>query len=122
MEDVTLDWATATVEDAKLTVELRGELPSAWKKSFERTVHLLGDNEWGKVQVKKQSVRVSEVTRGNADKLRHYLEGVVDQANSALRAGEDEAKRRQDDGGAGDGPDAELTEHFRAYAEQEAES
>lgn len=121
MEDVTLDWATATVEDAKLTVELRGELPSEWKKSFERTVQLLGDDEWGKVQVKKRTVRVSEVTSGNADKLRHYLQSVVEQANSSLRAGEDEAEQRQGD--AGGGPDAELTEHFRGFAEgDESES
>jgi hypothetical protein len=122
MEDVTLDWATATVEDAKLTVELRGELPSGWKKSFERTVHLLGDGEWGKVQVKKQTVRVSEVTPGNADKLRHYLEGVVEQANSAVHAGDDEAEQRQDDAPDGDGPDAELTEQFRGFAQEEPES
>lgn len=121
MEQVKLNWATATVEDAKLAVGLEGKLPSGWKKSFERTVRLLGDGEWGKVQVKKQALRVDDVRPENADKLRHYLESVVEQANSAVAAALDQAEKRDDGTSPGDGPDAELTERFRRFADQDEE-
>jgi hypothetical protein len=80
-------------------------------------VRLLGDGEWGKVQVKKQTLRVDEVGPGEEDKLRHYLESVVEQANSAHRADEAEAQAREDDGPTGDDPDSQMTERFRRFGE-----
>ncbi len=120
MEDVRLNWAQATVEHAKLTVSLEGEMPSGWKKSFEKTVRLLGGGEWGDVELKKRTVQVADVAPGNEDKLRHYLEGVVEQANAAHRADEDDGSRADDDR-SHEGPDAQMTERFRAFADQEAE-
>jgi hypothetical protein len=83
MSSVKLAWASAEVDDAKLTVALDGDLPEGWKESFERTVRLLGDGEWGEVQLKKGAVQVSDVTPGTEEKLRHHLEAIVAQANAA---------------------------------------
>jgi hypothetical protein len=120
MEDVKLNWTDARVKDAKLTVSLEGQLSPGWKKSFENTVRLLGSDQWGKVEVKKRTVRVDHVTVGEEDKLRHYLEGVVEQANAAHSADED-ASAGSDDEASRDGPDAEMTERFRAFADDDAE-
>ncbi|MBV9804840.1 MAG: hypothetical protein JO130_16690 [Solirubrobacterales bacterium] len=118
MSDVKLEWASAEVEDARLTVTLKGEVPKGWKQSFERTVQLLGDGEWGAVTLKKQTVQVSDVSQGSEDKLRHHLESIVAQANA------DQEPRERDAGADGDGdgeepegPDAEMTGRFRAFAE-----
>jgi hypothetical protein len=120
MAEVELNWASAEVEDGKLTVELEGEIASGWKKSFEKTVRLLAAGDWGKVQVKKRTVRVSDVTPGTEDKLRHHLEGVVEQANAAVRAPESGPEGRT---GESDSADARMTESFRAFAEDgEAEA
>jgi hypothetical protein len=123
MEDVRLNWAEAHVEDAKLTVSLEGEMPSGWKKSFENTVRLLGSGGWDKIEVKKQTVRVANVSPGDEDKLRHYLEGVVEQANAAHRADEDRAAQSGDDRETSrEGPDAEMTERFRGFADEPADA
>jgi hypothetical protein len=119
MSNVKLQWAGAEVEDSKLKVALDGELPKGWKQSFERTVQLLGDGDWGEIQLKKSTVRVSDVALGTEDKLRHHLEAIVAQANAAH---EDED---EDDGGSDgeepEGPDAEMTGRFRAFAEDDDE-
>ncbi|MBV9606157.1 MAG: hypothetical protein JO027_13665 [Solirubrobacterales bacterium] len=120
MSGVKLEWKSAEVNDAKLTVALKGEVPKGWKGSFERTVTLLGDGEWGAVKLKKRSVEVSDVPPGAEDKLRHHLEAIVAQANAAHEPDEDQ------DGEPGteesEGPDAEMTGRFRAFAEDGDES
>ncbi len=117
-----MNWAQASVEGAELTVSLEGELPSGWKKSFEKTVRLLGGGEWGDVELKKRTVRVGNVAPGNEDKLRHYLEGVVAQANAAHRDDEDGPTRaREEREPSRDGPDAQMTERFRAFADQDSD-
>jgi hypothetical protein len=117
MTDVELNWASAEVEGGKLTVELEGKISSGWKQSFEKTVRLLAGGDWGKVQVKKQAVRVGDVTAGSEDKLRHHLEGLVEQANASVRPRESDSE----DGAAGksgrDSADARMTESFRAFAQ-----
>jgi hypothetical protein len=114
MADVELNWASAKVKDGKLSVDLEGEIPSGWKQSFERTATLLRGGDWGEVQVKKQTVRVREVTPGEEDKLRHHLESIVEQANADARPPEPEADERED-GGDEASPDARMTEAFRAF-------
>ena len=116
MPNVKLDWASAEVKDAKLTVALAGEAPKGWKQSFERTVKLLGDGDWGAVQLKKSTVQVSDIAPGSEDKLRHHLEGIVTQANAAHEERESDGSG---DGEKPEGPDAEMTERFRAFAEDE---
>jgi hypothetical protein len=113
---MNLQWASAEVKDAKLTVELTGEAPRGWKQSFERTVTLLGDGEWGEIQVKKGAVQVSDVTPGSEEKLRHHLEAIVAQANAANEEDEPDGERERDEP---EGPDAEMTGRFRGFAEDD---
>jgi hypothetical protein len=121
MDEVTLNWSTADVKDARLTVPLEGDIPKGWRKSFERTVKLLGSGDWGEIQVKRDKVRVSDVEPGSEDKLRHHVEAVVAQANADHQADEDEDEAPDADEsepGAGeedDGPDADMTRRFRSF-------
>ncbi len=126
MSSVSLKWDTATVKNAKLSVELEGKPSSEWKDSFETTILLLGQGDWGEVQLKKQAIRVSDVTPGSEDKLRHHLEGVVAQANATIEAAESQASGEDDkgsdeDGSAKEGPDAEMTRSFRSFGEADSD-
>lgn len=123
-EAVKLGWASARVEDSRLTVPLDGKLPDGWKETFQRTVKLLGGGEWGEIEVKKDRVQVTDVGPGTEDKLRHHLEAIVAQANAALEAGEQDAQE-DDDGSDGredeqpSGPDAEMTARFRSFSQED---
>ena len=121
MPQVTLDWSAAEVKRSKLTVPLEGEIPKAWKKSFEAIVMLLGRGDWGEIQLKRDRVQVSEVEPGSESKLRHHLESVVMQANAdqepAASEDEEAPDTEESEPGAGDeddGPDAEMTRRFRS--------
>jgi hypothetical protein len=126
MSEPKLDWSKAEVREAQLTVALEGEAPRGWKNTFERTAALLGRGEWEQVQLKKQTVRVSGVTPGGEDKLRHFLESVVQQANADHLPAETESD--EDDGDADDAAeeesgaseDAEMTERFRSFGDAES--
>ncbi len=122
MPPASLNWATADVKNAKLTVELEGEIPPGWRQSFETTARLLGSSSgWGDVSVGKKgnTVSVSDVIEGSEEKLRHYLESVVEQANSSHPSEEpevQEADEESDDRGD-DGADAQMAERFRSFGE-----
>lgn len=125
MTSAKLDWSTAEVEDSDLTVALEGNISKAWKGRFENTVRLLGHGDWGDVRLRKSQVRVSDVTPGAEEKLRHHLEAIVAQANAHEQAEEDddesspdadaETHEQQDRG-----PDAEMTARFRSFGEKGA--
>ena len=117
MNAVMLDWSSAEVRDGKLEVALRGELPAGWKDGFARTVALLHGDEWGKVTVKKDRIRVNRVAEGDEDRLRHFLESVVLQANAAVEPAEAEDHKGddRDDDGSSD-LNAAMTERFRSFA------
>ncbi|MEA2158470.1 MAG: hypothetical protein QOD66_850 [Solirubrobacteraceae bacterium] len=114
MSEINLNWNSAKVKDAKLTVELDGEASSEWKHSFDDTVRLLGGGDWGSVRVKKQTVRVDDVIPGGEDTLRFFLESVVEQANATQRP-PDEPEQASDDSAAS-GVDGEMTERFRSFS------
>lgn len=96
---------------------LRGEVPRGWKDSFERTAALIGGGDWGKVKLKKDRVRVGDVPEGGEDRLRHFLESVVLQANAAHPGAEAASPDEQDaDEPEADGPDARMTSRFRSFA------
>jgi hypothetical protein len=120
-DEVRLSWSDAEVKESKLTVGLDGELPDGWKDDFERTVKLLGDGEWGEIELRKGAVQVAGVTPGSEDKLRHHLEAIVSQANAAHEAREREAQEPDEDDGEDDatGPDAEMTKRFRSFHEED---
>lgn len=121
MSAARLNWTTATVKDAKLDVGLEGEIPSGWKNSFETTARLLGRGEWGQVSIKKQTVRVDDVTPGTEEKLRHFLDSVIAQANADHPPAESEAEPADEDREANDGvgPDEEMTHRFRSFADED---
>jgi hypothetical protein len=85
-----LDWSSAEVHDAKLSVRLDGEPPRGWRDTFERTAALLGANDWESVTLKRRRVEVTGLTQGGEEKLRHYLESIVQEANAAHAPGENE--------------------------------
>lgn len=129
MAEPKLDWSTAEVSDARLRVSLDGETPREWQATFERTAALLGCGDWDEVKLKKQSVQVSGVTAGSEDKLRHYLESIVQEANAAHAPDDDEGSQSQSDTERGDAdaaadstdesapsPDSEMTERFRSFS------
>ena len=121
MSEPRLDWNTAKVADAKLSVDVSGELSSEWKQSFQTTARLLRGGEWGDVALRKQTVIVQDITPGSEDKLRHHLESIVEQANAT---GEEEEPSSADESGDskrrdGEGPDAEMTSAFRSFADTE---
>jgi hypothetical protein len=123
-----LDWSTAEVSGGELVIKLEGELPKGWPKSFDATAQLLDRGHWRKVRVKKGSVHVGGVGAGDEEKLRHFLESVVQQANADHAVDEqqsddpaehDEAEHDR----AGDvdqQADVELTERFRSFADADA--
>jgi hypothetical protein len=121
MAEPQVDWSTAEVHDSKLSVSLAGEPPRGWRETFERTAALLGANDWSSVKLKKRGIEVTGLTLGSEEKLRHYLESVVQEANAAHAPEEDD--QGDDDERSGDhdeegaaSPDAEMTERFRSFA------
>jgi hypothetical protein len=124
MDTPQLDWSSAQVRDGTLTVEVTGERPKGWKGTFERTVKLLGGGDWKAVKLKSGKVRVTGVEDGSEASLRHFLEGVVQQANASHQAGGEDDRdgdgdgRDANDAGAAerDDPDARMTDRFRDFA------
>jgi hypothetical protein len=123
MTSVKLDWSTARVEDSDLTVSLEGDISKTWKGTFKNAVRLLGHGDWGDVRLSKGKVRVSNVAPGGEEKLRHHLEAIVVEAN-AHEQGEEDADSSPDHDAETDeqqdrGPDAEMTDRFQSFGEEE---
>ncbi len=120
MGEARLNWMTAAVKDGRLTVELDGDVPTGWKKSFHATVRLLGGGDWGKTEYKKRVVQVGRVQPGDEEKLRHFLESAVAQANAATAPSEPapDADEQQATPADDAGPDAAMTEQFRSFSER----
>jgi hypothetical protein len=116
----------AAVHNETLTGDLEGDRPSGWKRSFEAVAARLNRGEWDHVGVKKDEVRVDGVTPGSEEKIRHFLESVIQQTNVDHGALDEASPDSVDcDGaeepdGAGQGkdsPDAQMTAHFRQFAD-----
>jgi hypothetical protein len=120
MSEPKIDWSTAKVSDGQLVVGVEGELPKGYRRSFEATAHLIGHGDLAEAKLKKGTVHVA-VSEGEEEKLRHFLESVVQQANADHRLADDEDDENEDDGAEDDdlfrGPDAEMTERFRAFSD-----
>jgi hypothetical protein len=120
-----LDWSTAEVADGRLTVALEGEPPKGWKQSFETVARLLSHGEGSPVALKKGEVRVDGLRPGDEEKIRHLLEGVVQQANADHRPPDEEHHDEDDEDEdkvpleqiGQSGPDAEMTDRFRSFTE-----
>ncbi len=123
MPSPRLDWSTAAVKGATLSVALDGKAPSGWKEGFATTVRLLGGGEWGEVALKKATVRVEDVVAGEEEKLRHFLDSVVEQANASHPSEPDQSESETDaETDESEGPDSEMTKRFRSFAESTPDS
>jgi hypothetical protein len=124
----TLDWSNAKVKDGVLTVEVSGERPKGWDQTFNTTAKLLGGGDWEDVELKKGKVKVTGVSPGVEERLHHFLESVVQQADTTHQPSEDESDPEGEGEGEGDAgeageqegsddPDAEATSRFRAFGD-----
>ncbi|HET9104934.1 MAG TPA: hypothetical protein VFN55_16400 [Solirubrobacteraceae bacterium] len=111
-----IDWSSAQVRDGALSVAITGARPKGWKRTFLDTVRLLGPADWGEVSLRKGTVRVTEVSPGQEERLRHFLEGAVEQANVSHPPSDDDGAGDAGSGPAETGPDAEMTARFRAFS------
>jgi hypothetical protein len=113
-----IQWASAKVEDATLTVELTGSAANAWKARFESVLALLDTphSGWGEVRAAKQAIKVADLQQGSEPELRHFLESIVLQANSDTATGAVPDESDGDEDGEPD-PDEQMTRAFRAFAD-----
>ena len=120
-EQRNIEWGTADVEDATLSVQLTGASSKAWKQRFGSVLTLLDvrHSRWGEVHLNKKGIRVVEVQPGTESELRHFLETVVLQVNSELPQPEEpeqdgEGETHVDETARAD---RQMTAAFRAFAE-----
>lgn len=121
-EQRNIDWGSADVEEATLTVELTGKGSKAWKQRFQ-SVHALLDidtthSRWREVHLGKTAIQVADVQQGAETELRHFLESIVLQVNSELPQPEepehdDEHVHADEQAQA----DRQMTTAFRAFAD-----
>jgi hypothetical protein len=109
-----LDWGSASVDDATLTVPVAGEVPTGWVKRVKRVLERLErpGSRWGAVKVTKKELRVDAVGTGSEDDLHHVLESAVLQANTDLREDEGSDHARSEE-------DQAMTDAFRAFGERQ---
>jgi hypothetical protein len=127
-EEVKLDWSSAEVQERTLAIALEGKLEKGWKHAFERTTRLLNRGAWEEVTLKKGKVVVRPITPGDEDRVRHFLEGVVLQANSDVETPDEGNGDRTDDTddardkeASATPEDQEMTERLRSFAEAGAD-
>ena len=115
-----LEWSSAEVSDAELTVGLSDNPPKKWREAFTKAAALLSHGSWEVSQVKRRNVRISPVRVGEEERVRQFLEGAVLEANAALVSEEELFDPAQADGEGGEedeaSADEELTARFRAFA------
>lgn len=125
MTNLQLDWNTAEVSEGKLTVSLDEKPGDEWVASFERTATLLDRGTWPEIKLKKRQIVVKQVEPGSEEKLRFFLESVVQEANAEHGPDDDEDEDSPDEPGEDsdeedspddDDPDAEMTGRFRSFA------
>lgn len=127
-EEVKLDWSSAEVHDGTLVVALEGKVEKGWADAFKRTTRLLNRGRWKEVTLKKGTVRVEPIEPGQEERLHHFLESVVLQANSATETPEADAERSEgpedpEEQEAREVPeDQEMTERLRSFAEADSAS
>lgn len=119
---IQLVWSDAEVSDGTLTVPFTEKAPPQWREAFVRAATLLGHGNWELGAVKQGRVRVSPVRSGDEERVKHFLESAVLEANSVLAGEEelfdsepaDDAEDREE--AAEPSADEQLTAKFRAFA------
>lgn len=115
-QDAGIDWASAEVADAVLTVPLAGDVPDGWSERVERTVARLTDHggaPWEAIEITQERVEVTGVQPGTEGDVRHLLDAAVTQANTDLAP---ETDAEGDDGPKGQA-DQDMTDEFRSFAD-----
>jgi hypothetical protein len=115
-----IDWGSSEVDEGALTVELTGRIGKGWARAFQSVLVLLepGQDQWGEVTLTKRRIHVAAIRRGSEPELRHFLESVVLQANSAFdpdALSHEPEGRESSDGQAL--ADREMTMTFRSFAD-----
>ncbi len=119
---VQVDWSTASVSDGKLAVELSDKPSDEWSARFLKTTTLLNHGTWETIELKKRRVRIATVAPGEEEKVRHFLESAVFEANSAVEA-ESEPEASEDQPNPPEStPDSEMTDSFRSFADTESDT
>ena len=116
-----IDWASAAVSGATLTVGLSGPPPRGWRGHFERVLRLLDQagGRCGRISIVCGTITVADVREGHESDVRHLLESVVQQVNADLGLEPDdhaeatEADRAQE-------ADRAMATAFRGFAETPA--
>jgi hypothetical protein len=124
-EQRSIDWGSAEIEDATLTVELTGASSKAWKHRFQSVLALLDTphSRWGEVHLGRKAIQVAGVQKGGEAELRHFLESIVLQVNSELpppaEPEQDTEQDPQQDAHADEAAqaDRQMTTAFRAFAD-----
>lgn len=121
MDGVMLDWSSAEADDGKLVVAVSGEAPEGWAHAFERTATLLNSGGWKNVKFKKGTVRISGVAPGDEERVRHFLESIVQEANSVVASPQPSASADGDGDGDSEktSEDAQMVERFRSFAHED---
>ncbi len=122
-EEVKLDWSSAEVRDGKLAIGLEGKVQKGWKDAFERTTRLLNRGRWEEVTIKSGKVLLRPISPGEEDRVRHFLESVVLQANSAIETqdesnpeGSEATENPEEQEASEPSEDQEMTERLRSFA------
>jgi hypothetical protein len=109
-----IDWSTAEVADARLTVALAGEPSGDWAKRVEAIIDRLQPSAGWAIEVSRKKLAVEPVAEGAEADVRHFLESVVQQANA------DFAPNQNDDAESGRSEeDTAMTETFRSFSGSE---
>jgi hypothetical protein len=119
-DPIRIEWASAVVEEGRLTVELDREPPDGWSDGFAVVLDRLRRpvGAWGEIELEDRRVRVADVTQGAEAELRHLLESAVLQANASAGLAAAEERAGDDDDDHDDPtPDQEMTERFRSFAD-----
>src|ERR1700709_1161342 len=111
-----IDWTTASVRDGRLKVEIAGDPGRDWSARVEEIAERLdrSGNAWGKIAVKKSTLRVKDVAEGAEADLRHLLESAVLGASAEFAPDDGEP---DDDDDKGSDEDRAMTAAFRAFGE-----
>jgi hypothetical protein len=120
MAGIQLDWSTAEVSDGKLKVNFSDKAPKKWRDAFARTATLLSRDTWELDEIKPGQVRLSPIRPGDEERVKHFLESAVLEANTTL-VGEEELFAPEDSDeteadGADPSPDEVMTARFKAFA------
>jgi hypothetical protein len=115
-----IDWSTAEVRDATLTVSVSGDAPDDWTDYVSGVLERLdrGTSRWGDIEVEDDEFQVEAVRRGAESDLRHLLESAVLQGNAHFDLGDDEDDERDDaeEDEDDDDHDRQMEEVFRSFA------